>query len=320
MSLSWTQIFHLRERLQARAKYSINKVELPNRMEDYSYQLIDAGNFRRIEQVGPYRLIRPAAQAVWPPRGDCRVWEDYHAEFHRNPKGEGQWTYHLGQSIPEKWLVSLVNGLRVWVKPTDFGHLGIFPEHHNLIPLTTAAKNWPSSESKSLKLLNLFGYTGTVSMAAASLGMEVTHVDASKTSVHWAQENAKLNLLPGRIRWIIEDVGKFVAREIRRESRYDAIVLDPPSFGRGTKGELWRIESDLPGLLVDLQQLQSANFSFMQLSAHSQGYTPIALRNLIEPFCPTKNEQAFYCEEMTIKSRIGGTQLPCGACCIYSRT
>ena len=276
-----------------------------------TYELIDAGNFKKLEKIGPFKFIRPAPQATWKP--SCRQeWKQYDAEFQRGQNGDGKWIFKNKQ-LPSKFEMTFSHNLKLFVKLTDFGHLGFFPEHHNISDLMELLS---STSSKPLRILNLFAYTGALSILTAKLGAEVTHVDSSKTSVQWAKDNATLNHdKPLKIRWIVEDVKKFVAREIRRKSLYDIIILDPPSFGRGTKGEVWKIEEDLIPLLEQIKELQSSNFCFLKLSSHSAGHTPIALYNLLQDIC-CKSKGTFVYKEMTVQSQ-QGMLLPSGASCTY---
>lgn len=277
-----------------------------------SYELVDSGHFRKLEKVGPYILIRPSAQAVWAPRLSKQHWSKADAEFKRYKNGDGKWHFK-GAKLPSQWAVNLGN-LTYEIKLTDFGHLGVFPEHHNNQLLKQAIFKKKQS-GKPFRLLNLFAYTGAVTLFGASHGAEVVHVDASKTSVAWARQNAQLSgLEQSPIRWIVEDAKKFVARELRRSQVYDGIVLDPPSFGRGTKNEVWKIEDDLLKLLEDLKGLQSDDFSFMQLSSHSLGFTPIVLKNVLNQFTP---EGYSMCFEMCISEKESQRQLPSGCAAVF---
>ena len=282
-------------------------------MNQVGYQLIDSGNFRRLDKLGPYRLIRPSSQAIWSPLASENEWKKADAEFIRGKHGDGSWKIY-NKELPNEWTICPSNDLQMIIRLTDFGHLGIFPEHHGNLDLSDAITKHLETHS-SFKLLNLFAYTGAVSLRAASLGAEVVHVDASKTSVSWARENANMHPNELKIRWIVEDVKKFVARELRRKSKYHGIVLDPPSFGRGTKGEVWKIEEDLVPLLTQLKDLLDDQFSFLQLSAHSPGFTPLALHNLLKPICPKRGNIRH--SEMSVIAKIGNIELPSGACAIY---
>lgn len=241
-----------------------------------TYQLLDSGNFQKLEQVGSYRLVRPAPQAIWKPAQPQTLWDTAQAIYHRSSSGGGDWEYK--QQLPENWNVTY-HGLTMQIKMTNFGHLGLFAEQGD---------NWDwiqdqiSKANHPVNVLNTFAYTGGSSLAAAAAGANVVHLDAAKGIVGWARENAQLCRLEDRpIRWLIEDVSKFVAREIRRGNQYDAIILDPPSFGRGAKNEVWKFEQDLPLLLDNCRQILSKNPLFMLLSAHTPGFTPLALENLL---------------------------------------
>lgn len=245
------------------------------------YRLLDSGNFLKLEQLGPYRLVRPAAQAVWRPRLKSEVWAKVDGSFARSAGGDGRWEFPGRSRLPESWPMPVEGLGTLSIKLTDFGHLGIFPEQHDNWQRLTALVQRGVTRGP-MQVLNLFAYTGGSTLAAARGGAEVVHLDASKTSVAWARENAQLSGLgEAKIRWLVDDVNKFVSRELRRGSRYQGIILDPPSYGRGAKGESWKIETDLVDLLGNLKSLLAEDFSFVLLSAHSHGYTPQALSNLL---------------------------------------
>lgn len=241
-----------------------------------SYILLDSGNFKKLEQVGPYRLIRPAPQAIWKPARPAQEWASAHAQYHRSGSGGGQWEYKT--KLPDNWTVKYY-GLTMQIKLTDFGHMGLFPEQ---------GPNWEwlqaqiNRAKRPLKILNTFAYTGGSSLAAAAAGAEVVHLDAAKGMEAWARENARLNNMNDRpIRWLVDDVTRFIKREIRRDSVYDGIIMDPPSFGRGSRGEVWKFEEDLPELLALCGQVLAKNPVFVLLSAHTPGVTPLSLENLL---------------------------------------
>jgi len=230
------------------------------------YQLLNSGNGRKLERFGPVVIDRPSLQAVWPSNGD---FDSADALFTRDPGGK--WTFV--RELPDSWIVE-VEGIRFKLAYTDFGHLGIFPEQKS-------AWNWiRNCAQKGARVLNLFAYSGGSTLAAAQGGALVTHLDASKKMVAWAKENAALNHL-GNIRWIVDDALKFLKREVRRESKYDAIIMDPPSFGRGAKGEVFKIENDLRAILSCCRELLSDKPLFFLISCHSPGFTPIVLKHLV---------------------------------------
>jgi 23S rRNA (cytosine1962-C5)-methyltransferase len=282
-----------------------------------SYALIDSGNFQKLEQVGPYRLVRPSPQAVWQPRQSEDLWSKIDARFARHSGGDGKWTF-LNKKIKEQFLISF-GGLQLQMDLTDFGHLGLFAEQCDNWQRIRKLSFDGSQGQKEFHVLNLFAYTGGSTLAAAQGGAKVVHVDASKTSVAWARQNATFNgLQDHEIRWLTDDVQKFVAREMRRERRYDGIILDPPSFGRGTKNEVWKIEENLVPLLSGLKKLLSDDFKFILLSSHSNGYTPVAMKNLLEPITNGLGGR-FILEEMLVRELGSERALPSGSCTWFLR-
>ncbi|RME51510.1 MAG: hypothetical protein D6790_19875 [Caldilineae bacterium] len=275
------------------------------------YRLLDSGNEQKLEQVGPYRLVRQAAGAVWRPRLDRNAWQQADARYERSSNGGGQWKWR--RDIPRKFPVVFAN-LHLQIKLTDFGHLGLFPEQ---------AENWEwlrriirarldATRGRNLHVLNLFAYTGGSTLAASQAGAHLVHVDAAKGVVDWARDNAKLSHLDERpIRWIVDDALKFVQREIRRGNRYQGIILDPPSFGRGPKGQVFKIEKDLPPLLDACRELLAEDALFLLLSCHTPGFTPITLHNLVMETVPDRGGAVEY-GEMTVQDQTGRA-LPSGA-------
>ena len=241
-------------------------------------ELLDSGRGRKLERFGRYVLARPCSQAVWEPRLPAADWEAADASFDRE---DGQ-RWHNRAALPEWWDVS-VDGQRFRLAGTDFGHLGIFPEQRaqwRWIRERIAERQDGAREAPAV--LNLFAYSGGSTIAAALADASVCHVDASRGMVDWAHENARINGLEDHpIRWIPEDAHKFLQRELRRGRRYDAIVLDPPTFGRGKSGEMYKIERDLPETLRLCRELLSDRPLFLLLSAHTPGLTPIVLSNLL---------------------------------------
>ncbi len=281
-------------------------------MNKHSYTLCDSGNFEKLEQLGPYRIVRPAAQAVWEPRLSTKEWQSIDAKFTRTTKGEGSWQI-LNKKLPPSWPLSL-GPLSMEIRLTDFGHIGMFPEHHAGNALEQGIKACTRPD-RPCRVLNLFAYTGALTLLAAHWGATVVHLDASRKSVAWARDNALLNHLDSKpIRWLVDDVKKFVAKEIRRGAEYDAIVLDPPSFGRGNKGERWQIEEDLLPLLHDLIKLRSKDFAFLLLSSHTPGYTPLVLANILSGFFPREELHAY---ELSVEEQPSQRPLPSGAACHF---
>ena len=236
--------------------------------------LLDSGRGRKLERFGRYVLARPCSQAVWEPRLPASDWDAADASFDRE---DGQ-RWHNRSALPDCWDVS-VDGQRFRLSDTDFGHLGIFPEQR---AQWRWIRNRVGAAQRPIQLLNLFAYSGGSTIAAALAGASVCHLDASRGMVDWAHENARVNGLENApIRWIPEDAHKFLQRELRRGRRYDAIVLDPPTFGRGKSGEMYKIERDLPETLRLCRELLSDRPLFILLSAHTPGLTPVVLANLL---------------------------------------
>ncbi|MCB1119180.1 MAG: class I SAM-dependent methyltransferase [Chlamydiia bacterium] len=236
------------------------------------YALLDSGNGRKLEKFGPYTLDRPAAQAVWKPKLSKSQWQQADLFFTR----EGKYAWKRRSNVPDEWQIT-IDSLKFQMQLTDFGHLGIFPEQ---IPLW----KWIQSRiTRPMRVLNLFAYSGGATLAAAQAGAEVCHLDASKGMVAWARENAALNQLDkAPIRWIVDDVNKFLLRELNRKRQYDAIILDPPSFGRGAKGEIFKIEHHLNPLLDQCRSLLTVTPAFILFSCHTPGFTPTTMQLLLE--------------------------------------
>jgi 23S rRNA (cytosine1962-C5)-methyltransferase len=270
-------------------------------MEDYA--LLDSGNGRKLERFGAYVLDRPALGAIWKPQLRSEQWKRAHAVFTREGKNNWQGLQHL----PKSWTMQ-VEGITFKLMPTDFGHIGVFPEQ---------APHWKWIQekvrlAKKCAVLNLFAYSGGASLAAALGGASVCHLDASKGMVAWARENAEGNsLTKAPIRWIVDDAAKFLKREQKRGARYDAIILDPPSFGRGAKGEVFKIEEDLPHLLDLCRELLSSQPVFVLLSCHTPGMTPLCLQHLLGQMMQGKQGEIVF-GEMTLSGK-QTLALPSGA-------
>ncbi len=238
------------------------------------YRLLDSGNGEKLEQIAGFRVRRQAAQAFWDCSLSKEAWQTVDATHVRSKKGGGYWDFH--RKLPPSWIVEW-GGFQFKAKLTPFGHIGLFPEQ---------ADNWSwlkkvISERGELEVLNLFAYTGGSTLACAQAGARVTHLDASKGVVSWARENAGLNNLSQKpVRWIVDDVVKFVKREIRRGRNYQGLILDPPTYGRGNQGETWKIEDDLLELLKSLKKL-TPNLQFMLLSCHSPGFSGLVLSQMM---------------------------------------
>lgn len=247
--------------------------------DKHSYALIDSGNGRKLERFGQFLLSRPCAQAVWLPQLPEAEWRKVDAIFVR--EGDTKWTYQNARAR-DSWEV-IVSGITFKISSTDFGHLGLFPEQRTFWDWIQKIISQAKAKGNSApNVLNLFAYSGGSTLAAAIAGAQVCHLDASKGMVTWARENASLNKLENApIRWIIEDVTKFLVREVRRGKRYDAIILDPPSFGRGGKGEVFKIEEHLRDILNHCRMLLSDRPLFVLFSCHTPGFTPTVMHHLL---------------------------------------
>lgn len=267
------------------------------------YKLLDAGDFYKLEKVGKYIFHRPSPAAVWP-ASKLPEYKMVDVKYNRFENGKGQWVKN-NKKVPESFEIQLL-GFTVEMQLTSFGHLGLFFEQ--LVNWQRLIKHVSAGD----KVLNLFAYTGMSSIAAASKDADVVHLDASKTSVAWAKKNAELSgLADKKIRWIVDDVRKFVEREVRRGNTYDWIILDPPSFGRGSNNESWIIEKDIVPLLENLSKLKSKNFKGILLSSHSPGYTGVSLDNLL--LYSGFNEKFKISEDMTVENK--NFPLPSGFGC-----
>ncbi len=266
-----------------------------------TYSLLDCGGGRKLERFGQYVLDRPCSQAVWRPCLGSDVWSRADGYFTR--EDGNKWTFRT--RLPKSWTCR-VGHVSFKISPTDFGHVGVFPEH-------LLVWNWMSKlirgSSRQLSVLNLFAYTGGASLSLAKDGCQVCHLDASKKMVDWACRNAELNgLTESPIRWIVDDVNKFLNREVRRGRRYDGILLDPPSFGRGTNQELFKIDNNLLELLELCVKVLSPDATFLFLSCHTPGYTPLVLSNVLGQ---TVGRGEITSGEMAIVGE--GITLPCGS-------
>lgn len=266
------------------------------------YELLDSGAGRKLERFGDYVLDRPCSQAVWRPSLQTDVWRKADGFFTR--EDGNHWTF--ARRLPESWTCE-VGDVCFKISPTDFGHVGVFPEHE--LGWNWMAKRIADSGRRP-SVLNLFAYTGGATMALAKHGCEVCHLDASKKMVDWAHRNMELNHLEAApIRWIVDDVQKFLLREKRRGRKYDGILLDPPSFGRGTNQELFKIDNNLLDLLDMCIDVLSDNPLFLFVSCHTPGYTPLVLTNLLGQ--GLRGRGVMEAGEMVIRS--GQLNLPSGS-------
>lgn len=276
------------------------------------YGLFDSGNKLKLEQLGEYRLIRSSPLSDYPV-SKPKLWEDWDAKYTKNDRGSGEWSYR--KKIPANFTIKYA-GIHFLCKLTPFGHIGLFPEQKfNWDRIRDAKLSIPGSKAE-WEVLNLFAYSGGSTLACLQAGMKVCHLDASKGMVEWARENAKLNQLDKKpVRWIVEDVTKFLKREINRGKKYNGFILDPPTFGRGSKGEVFKIEEDLGSLLDQLMILCDYKPKFIILTCHSQGYSSLSLEKMIAT--RIQNEGNFESSELWLDESHGG-KYPAGSCCFFT--
>jgi len=268
------------------------------------YQLLATGDGLKCERWGQYTLVRPDPQALWPRQAQA-CWGEADATYHRNKSGGGRW--EVRRKLPEHWQIGW-QGLRFRIRPTQFKHTGLFPEQ---------AANWEwfsriiREARQPVSVLNLFGYTGGATLAAAAAGASVCHVDAAKSMVQWCRDNAALSgLQEAPIRYITDDCLKFVQREARRGRRYDAIIMDPPVYGRGSGGEMWKLEDNLVPLLETCQRILSPRPLFFLLNSYTAGLSPVAIGNLLAPMLPEQGTLAM--GEIALRGAEDQRLLPCG--------
>jgi 23S rRNA (cytosine1962-C5)-methyltransferase len=278
---------------------------------DYDYELLDSGGFQKLERFGTCVLARPCAQAVWRKQLPEKRWREATAMFHR--EGGNQWKGR--EKLPATWVIE-VDGIKFQLSSTDFGHLGIFAEQRDQWKrIRTLCAEYRKQHGRPARVINLFAYSGGSTLAPALAGAEVCHVDASKGMVEWARKNAALNGLENHpIRWIVDDVNKFLEREIRRERAYDLVILDPPSYGRGAKGEVFKIENDLPVLLNTIGRLMSDQPLGVLLSCHTPELTPISLHHLMRQEF-NRGADGFEHGEMLLRGAESVLPVPSGSYC-----
>ena len=271
------------------------------------YEVLDTSNGEKLERWGDYFLVRPDPQVLWDTPKKLRQWKKPNGHYHRSHKGGGQWEFF---DLPKTWDIQYKE-LKFHLQPFSFKHTGLFPEQ---------AVNWDwfsdkiRKANRPVKVLNLFAYTGGATLAAAAAGASVTHVDASKGMVTWAKENLQTSGLGDRkVRFIVDDVVKFVEREIRRGNKYDAIIMDPPSYGRGPKGEVWQIEEKLYGLVELCTKVLSDNPLFFLINSYTTGLSPIILEHILDATVAKKAKGGkIYGGEIGIPTSKDGKVLPCG--------
>lgn len=278
------------------------------------YELIDADSGERLERWGNIILIRPDPQIIWSGKRKDSRWFDAHAIYHRSQSGGGYW--EKLKSVPDVWSIGYEE-LNFRLKPMGFKHTGLFPEQ---------AVNWSLArkliemENREISVLNLFAYTGAATVACLKAGARVTHVDASKGMTQWAKENAAASGVADRpVRWLVDDCLKFVKREIRRGNTYDAIIMDPPSYGRGPTGEVWKLEQQLGELLEETGRLLSDNAIFFFLNTYTAGISPSILNYMVKRYIAGGRQGEIFTDEIGLHVTEKGISLPCGNTTVWMK-
>lgn len=286
------------------------------------YEVIDTSKGEKLERWGDYLLVRPDPQVIWDTKRADRRWKQINGHYHRSSKGGGEWEFF---DLPQQWTIQY-DSLRFHLKPFSFKHTGLFPEQ---------ATNWDWFSSiikeqvqagrtidsaNPVKVLNLFAYTGGATLAALSSGAHVTHVDASKGMVAWAKENAKASGLENApVRWLVDDCVKFVEREIRRGNTYDAIIMDPPSYGRGPKGEIWKIEEAVFPFVELCTQILAKEPLFFLINSYTTGLQPAVLSYMMNTSIVSRFGGHVDAGEIGLPVSTNGLVLPCGASGRYQK-
>ena len=276
------------------------------------YEVLDCSDGEKLERWGKYRLLRPDPQVIWSTPKNVNLWGKLNAHYHRSNKGGGEWEFF---DLPEQWTIGY-RELKFNLKPFSFKHTGLFPEQ---------AVNWDwmrglikvakeKEPERTIKVLNLFAYTGGATIACAAEGASVTHVDASKGMVAWAKENAAVSGLgDAPVRYLVDDCQKFVEREIRRGNTYDAIIMDPPSYGRGPKGEIWKLEESLYPFVELCSQILSKKPVFVLINSYTTGLQPAVLSYMLNVLIKNRYEGNVEADEIGLPVTDTGLVLPCGA-------
>ena len=271
------------------------------------YEVLDTSDGEKLERWGNYYLVRPDPQVIWSTPKNHPRWHRYDARYARSSSGGGQWSKN---KLPERWQICYKN-LTFNVKPMNFKHTGVFPEQ---------ASNWDfidrqiRNAGRPVSVLNLFAYTGGATLAAAGAGASVCHVDAARGMVSWARENAaSSDLSKAPVRWIVDDCGKFVEREIKRGRRYDAVIMDPPSYGRGPSGEIWKLEKDMYPFLKLVSGVLSDHPLFFIINSYTTGLAPSVLTCLLDTVIRPHFGGHTVSDELGLPVKESGLVLPCGA-------
>ena len=277
------------------------------------YELIDAADGERLERWGDILLIRPDPQILWKTPRRSPLWNKAHARYHRSHTGGGQW--ERLKPLPDVWEIGY-GSLRFRLKPMGFKHTGLFPEQ---AVNWDAMSAWIREAGRPIRVLNLFGYTGGATLACTAAGAHVTHVDASKGMVAWGRENAAASGLADRpMRWLVDDCGKFVQREQRRGNTSDAILMDPPSYGRGPGGEVWKLEEQIYDLVEQCAALLSDRPLFFAINSYTTGLSPSVMQYILGTLVSPKHAGVLSADEIGLPVTQSGLVLPCGATALWT--
>lgn len=276
------------------------------------YRIVDTSNGEKLEYWGKQLLIRPDPQIIWDTKHENKLWNQVAGHYHRSTKGGGEWEFR--KKLPEQWQIGY-RDLKFVIRPTGFKHTGLFPEQ---------AVNWDyfrqkiKAANRPIKVLNLFAYTGGATLACAAAGASVCHVDASKGMIAWGKENAVASgLSECPIRWIVDDCEKFVNREIRRGNRYDAIIMDPPSYGRGPGGEVWQLEEHIYKLVALCSEVLSDQPLFFALNSYTTGLSPSVMQYLLGVTVGKQYGGKVTADEIGLPVEETGMILPCGSTALW---
>ena len=289
-----------------------NEIKIFYSKDGKDYALLDTGEGEKLEKFGRHTFVRPYEDAVWAKTLKPKEWAEVDGKFWSSKVG-AKAGWKMNQKFAEKWEMEY-KGIKFWASPTPFRHLGFFPEQ---------ASHWDSIEDKiknaerPVKFLNLFGYTGVASLFALRAGAEVTHVDASKQSLKWAKENEELSGFSG-MRIIEDDVLKFLEREVKRGNKYDAVIMDPPKFGRGPKGEVWKIEEMLPKLLLAVQKVLSSDPLFVIITSYAIDASSLSLGYALEEMMKSHGGQV-ECGELCLKEKSNDRLIPLANTAVWSK-
>ena len=277
------------------------------------YEVLATSNGEKLERWGDYILVRPDPQVIWNTPHTHTGWKKKNGHYHRSNKGGGEWEFF---NLPDEWSIQYKE-LTFNLKPFKFKHPGLFPEQ---------AVNWDWFSSiikeadRPLKILNLFAYTGGATLAAANAGASVTHVDASKGMVQWAKENAAVSgLADGNVRWLVDDCMKFVAREIRRGNKYDIIIMDPPSYGRGPGGEVWKLENEIYGFVDSCKELLTDNSLAVLINSYTAGVSPAVMSYILNSTVSKRFGGKATADEIGLPVTKSGLVLPCGSTAVWTK-